>query len=456
MKRLDSEDRENTLTENIVISAHNLSMMYMLYDGPQDRLKQSLFWRLGRNYGHSFWALRDISLEVRSGETFGIIGRNGSGKSTLLEIFAGLLQPTTGNVQISGRVAALLELGSGFNPEYTGRENIYLNGAILGLSRKEIDKKYDEIVDFADIGEFINQPVKLYSSGMYLRLAFAVQSCVDPEILIVDEAMAVGDEKFQRKCFARFEALKKKGTSILFVSHSTSQIIEFCDRALFLERGTQVVVGHPETVVRAYQRFIYSPADEQERLMHAYNSSQQQSEVAQGATRETKLAPNEKTIQGDFDPDLISETITVYPTQGAKIILFRILDMAMRPINILMQGQECMIEVSGEFLIDVNSVYFGTHIRSVSGLEITGQIYPNQGTYINRVNAGDSFRITYKLKMALLPGVYFIGGGIWSHTEPNCLHRIIDALVFRVLPNHKSNSFGFVDISSADPLFEIL
>jgi len=450
-----NEKERDILSDNVVISARNLGMMYMLYDRPQDRLRQSLFWRIGRNYGHPFWALKDVSFDVERGETMGIIGRNGSGKSTLLEIVSGILQPTTGTIRVQGRVAALLELGSGFNPEYTGRENIFLNGAILGLSRTEIEKNYAEIVDFADIGEFINQPVKLYSSGMYLRLAFAIQSCVNPDILIVDEALAVGDERFQRKCFARLETLKKKGTSILFVSHSASQIIEFCDKSIFLERGTKVMLGYPDFVVRAYQKFIYSPVEEQERLLLEHNIVPQLFKTNQPVIREAKNALSEGFIQGSFDPSLIPETTTVYPEQGAKIVLFRILDMEKNPVNILMQGQEYMIEVSGHFLSDKKCVYFGTHIRSISGLEITGQIYPEQGRYIEHIHVGEKFRITYRFNLVLLPGTYFVGGGVWSCNEPTCLHRIVDALLFRVLPKQKQNSFGLVNALSADPVLEI-
>jgi lipopolysaccharide transport system ATP-binding protein len=191
------------MSDDIAVSVHNVNKRYLLYDRPQDRLKQSLFWRFGKSYGREFWALRDISFEIRRGEALGIIGRNGAGKSTLLQIIAGTLQPTSGVVHVSGRVAALLELGSGFNLEFTGRENVYLNGAILGFSRGEMEQRFDEIAAFADIGDFMDQPVKLYSSGMFVRLAFAVQACVEPDVLIVDEALAVGDVVFHQKCYAR-------------------------------------------------------------------------------------------------------------------------------------------------------------------------------------------------------------------------------------------------------------
>jgi lipopolysaccharide transport system ATP-binding protein len=212
--------------------------------------------------------------------------------------------------------------------------------------------------------------------------------------------------------------------------------------------------GYPESVVRAYQKFIYASADEQERLLLEYNILKQLSGTTQPVFRETTMMQSEGFMQGGFDSELIPETTTVYPAQGAKIYLFRILDIENQSVNVLIQGQEYLIEISGQFLLDTNCVYFGTHIRSISGLEITGQIYPEQGKYIEHMSAGDKFRITYRFKMILLPGTYFVGGGIWSCSEPNCLHRIVDALLFRVLPNRKINSFGLVDALSAEPAFE--
>src|SRR5690606_41044718 len=219
-----------------VISVDNVSKRFEMYAQPRDRLLQFLsFGR--RQYFKEFWALRDVSLHVCKGETVGILGRNGSGKSTLLQIIAGTLSPTTGDVDVKGKLAALLELGSGFNPEFTGRENVYLNGSVLGFSKAQMDARFDEIAAFADIGEHLDQPVKTYSSGMYVRLAFAVQACVQPDILIVDEALSVGDEKFQRKCFDYIEGLRAAGCAILIVTHSTSTVEKFCQRAALLHRG---------------------------------------------------------------------------------------------------------------------------------------------------------------------------------------------------------------------------
>ncbi len=238
--------------DDVVIRIHNVGKMYRIYDRPQDRLKHMLLWRFGRHYGREFWALRNVSFEVRRGETVGIIGRNGSGKSTLLQIIAGTLAPTEGEVQVRGRVAALLELGSGFNPEFTGRENVYLNGAILGLSREEIDARFDDIAAFAGIGEFIDQPVKFYSSGMVVRLAFAVQAHVSPDILIVDEALAVGDIAFQHKCTRHIKKLIDDGTTFLFVSHSTGSIKSLCLRGLWLDSGRVYYYGSAGVAVEKY------------------------------------------------------------------------------------------------------------------------------------------------------------------------------------------------------------
>ncbi len=250
--------------DDIAIRVTNLSKSYYIYDRPEDRLKQSIIPRLQRligkspcNYFHEFWALKDVSFEVKKGETVGIIGRNGSGKSTLLQLICGTLNPTSGRIETHGRIAALLELGSGFNPEFTGRENVFMNGAVLGLTREEIEARFDDIAAFADIGEFMEQPVRTYSSGMVVRLAFAVQAQIDPDILIVDEALAVGDARFQAKCFARLNDLRGRGTSILIVTHSTEQIVTHCDRALLLEQGQKAEEGRPRPVVNRYLDLLY-------------------------------------------------------------------------------------------------------------------------------------------------------------------------------------------------------
>jgi ABC-type polysaccharide/polyol phosphate transport system ATPase subunit len=235
-----------------IISVEGTGKLYTLYDRPEDRLKHALLWRFGKVYGKPFWALKDVSFEIQRGEKFGIIGRNGSGKSTLLQILAGILVPTEGSVDIRGRVAALLELGSGFNPEFTGRENIFFNGAILGASRQELEENLDRIIAFADIGQFIDQPVKTYSSGMFVRLAFAVASGVEADILLIDEALAVGDVFFRQKCYQRLDELHAKGTTVVLVSHAMNEVEQFCDRAIILHEGQMTFKGSAVEAVKRY------------------------------------------------------------------------------------------------------------------------------------------------------------------------------------------------------------
>jgi lipopolysaccharide transport system ATP-binding protein len=255
---LDDQERHSPMHGDIAVSVCNLGKMYHLYDRPQDRLKQTFLWGRKKLY-REFWALRNVSFEVRRGEMLGIIGRNGAGKSTILQILAGTLPPTTGEVQIKGRVAALLELGSGFNPEFTGRENVYLNGTILGFSREEMDERFEEIAVFADIGEFIEQPVKLYSSGMYVRLAFAVQACLEPDVLIVDEALGVGDVFFQQKCHARMEKLLEENTAVVLVTHDMGAVQKYCKNAILLEKGQPIFKGSSSEAIKRYYTLERSP-----------------------------------------------------------------------------------------------------------------------------------------------------------------------------------------------------
>jgi lipopolysaccharide transport system ATP-binding protein len=257
-------------SNDIAIRVNNLSKRYEIYEAPRDRLKQFILpvlqRKLGRpskQYFRDFWALKDVSFEVKKGETIGIIGRNGCGKSTLLQMICGTLTPTNGTIQTNGRIAALLELGSGFNPEFTGRENVYMNAAVLGLSKLEIEERYDDIVAFADIGKHINQPVKTYSSGMYVRLAFAVAIHAMPDVFIVDEALSVGDIRFQTKCIRAIKKIKEQGCAILFVSHSAGQIEALCDRTIWLNEGIVKAEGTPSNLMRRYVNYIMHDIDEE-------------------------------------------------------------------------------------------------------------------------------------------------------------------------------------------------
>lgn len=252
----DMSTEDKIMSDDVVIDVRNVSKCYQLYDRPQDRLLQSLF-RGRKKLFREFWSLNDVSMQVKRGEAVGIIGRNGAGKSTLLQIIASTLEPTTGQVTITGRISALLQLGSGFNPDFSGRENVYINGAILGVARQEIERRFDEIVEFAEMSEFIDQPIKTYSTGMVMRLAFAVSVCLSPDILIVDEALAVGDALFQMKCYARLKALRAAGTSLLFVSHDLSTVRSFCNKAIYLQKGKVKAWGEVGEVVTQYEHDCY-------------------------------------------------------------------------------------------------------------------------------------------------------------------------------------------------------
>ena len=346
---------------NIAIRVNNLSKCYHIYDRPQDRLKQSIVPRLrslvGRNpgcYFREFWALNDVSFEVGRGETIGIIGRNGSGKSTLLQMICGTLEPTTGSVVTNGRVAALLELGAGFNPEFTGRENVYMNATVLGLTQDEIEARFEDIAAFADIGDFIEQPVKHYSSGMYARLAFAVAINVDPSILIVDEALAVGDEPFQRKCFARLQSIQEGGGTILFVSHAATSVVQLCTSAILMDSGELLLAHTPKVVISKYQKLIYADSDKvlglKSDIRGLNKLTKQESEPdlqdtklknTNGDVPPEEFTPKIQEYYDEFyDPGMIPSNTVRYPSRGAEIINPRMETLNGNVVNHLIGRQD--------------------------------------------------------------------------------------------------------------------
>lgn len=450
------------MSDDIAIKVEGLGKCYHIYDTPRDRLKQFVLPRLqkmiGRQpkqYFREFWALRDVSFEVKKGETAGIIGRNGSGKSTLLQMICGTLNATAGSIQTHGRIAALLELGSGFNPEFTGRENVYMNAAVLGLSGEEIDARFDDIAAFAGIGDFMEQPVKTYSSGMSVRLAFAVQASINPDILIVDEALAVGDERFQRKCFARIETLKAQGTAILFVSHAPDVVIQLCDKVMLLEGGRHLLSGEPTEVVKTYQRLIYAPENKKNELVREIeNSKCEKNDVAENLVP-SKIENQIEGVGDLYDPSLIPESTVVYPQQGARIDSIEILNSEGRRVNILCRGGKYDFVVNGQFLADCEAVYFGVHIKNISGIEIAGQRFPAESKTIRVVKKGERFRVVFHFNLGLLPGAYFVGGGVWSATGSTCLHRVLDASMLKVLANAPVHAFGHCNLEDRQPELQI-
>ena len=436
-------------TSNIAIRVNNLSKCYQIYDKPRDRLKQMLIPRFQRSIGQSpkqyyreFWALKDVSFEINKGETVGIIGRNGSGKSTLLQMICGTLSPTSGTVQTNGRIAALLELGSGFNPLFTGRENIYMNAAVLGLSKKEVDERFDSIAAFADIGQFIEQPVKTYSSGMAVRLAFAVAINVDPQILVVDEALSVGDELFKRKCFARIEAIKNNGATILFVSHAISTINQLCNEAILMHRGNVLLRGNPRTVTKHYHQLLFAKAGSENEVIASIKAGR----------LDDVSGDQEDGLNEDYFDDYI-EGLTVaaplkYEKQGGEILSFEMHDAQGKKVNIVSTGFSGLVKLVVRFDAPFQNVVFGFHLKSVIGLEIAGLSYPPPQSSLVSVAPGDTMEVCWKVNMPLAAGTYFFSCGVRSVGEGGFIDRIVDGEVVKVIAKSNPSSFGIVDISN--------
>lgn len=460
------------MSSEIAIKIEGLSKCYHIYDQPRDRLKQFFLPRLKRwgnlppkRYYREFWALNNVSFEVKKGETVGIIGRNGSGKSTLLQMICGTLNPTSGSIQTHGRIAALLELGSGFNPEFTGRENVYLNAAVLGLSKAETDARFDDIAAFADIGEFIEQTVKSYSSGMLVRLAFAVAINVDPEILIVDEALSVGDELFQRKCFSRIETIRASGATILFVSHSGSQIVELCDRAVLLDSGENIAQGMPKKIVGQYQRLLYAPADKRAVLREQIRNANMLRDAgvpeaadSAGGGGAQGTEPDVGRLEESYDPSLVPSSTIEYESHGAYIENPSILDQRGRQVNGLIAGGCYRYLYTVRFDRSANNVRFGMLIKTVSGLELGGaQSAIQLEDSLMTVAAGSAYRVEFRFVCALNAGMYFLNAGVMGSTngDDGYLHRLIDVAMFRVLPDSTRLLTGVVDFSCLPGIEEV-
>lgn len=436
---------------NSVIQIENLSKSFRCYSQPAQRIKQALLLNK-RQYFQEFWALKNISLDIYQGETFGIVGKNGSGKSTLLQLICHILKPTQGLVHTQGRIAALLELGSGFNPEFTGRENIFMNGLILGLSKEEIQDYLEDIIQFANIDGFIDRPVKIYSSGMQLRLAFAVAVHVQPQILIVDEALAVGDELFQRKCYAKLHDIKEKGTTILFVSHSGAIVVELCDRALLLDAGDPIALGDPKQVVTQYQRLLFAAEDKKLLVREEILASSHNKTDIRPARLESSLPLNTDNLecQEFFDANLISESTKIYCPNGANIELMGIFTVQGKRVNYLHREQTYQYKYKVHFTQTANNVHFEMLIKTASGLVLGGGISASAFSQkIYSIEKDSSLEVAFNFKCNLNPGLYFLSCCVFGNNGEIVLHKIADITVFSVLPVQNNISLGSVyfDIS---------
>ncbi len=414
-RKAASSSETDHVSSEILVSLNNVGKMYQLFDKPIDRLKYTLFWRLGKAYGREFWALRGVSFDVHHGEAVGILGRNGSGKSTLLQIVAGVLQPTEGNLQISGRVSALLELGSGFNWEYTGRQNVYLSGAILGFSKEQMEARFDDIAAFADIGAFMDQPVKHYSSGMFARLAFSVAIFVDPDILVVDEILAVGDYEFQQKCAARMRQMRDNGLTLLYVSHSTDTVKDVCDRGLFLNEGQIKFWGTAEDAADRYLQFVREKKWEKQ----AVARQNDQAALAEFANNSAALR---------------------YGSGAARITGVEITGEDNQPAGDFYLDDVICIHVSFVALEEIEHFSAGFAIRDNNGISVMGATTFDDRVFIPELKAGDTGKVVFRFKNQLRHGNYGVFLGLNSVSDREYIDNIEldwlgNAATFQVLHN---------------------
>jgi lipopolysaccharide transport system ATP-binding protein len=445
-------------SSDTAIIVRSVGKRYQIYHHPQDRLKQSVIPRLrsllrlsSKNYFREFEALKNVTFVVKKGETVGIVGSNGSGKSTLLQIICGTLSPSTGEVITSGQIAALLELGTGFNPEFTGIENIYLYGHVLGLKSEQIKQLIPTILEFADIGEFVYQPVKAYSSGMVVRLAFAVSVIREPDILVVDEALAVGDEAFQRKCFTRIEDLKKRGSTILFVSHGANIVVSICDRALLLDQGELLYEGTPKDTISLYHKLAFAPTQSRQairwEILNAASPKHEQLTEKSEKMKADQPAYSAK-IKSFFVPHFKSKSQLLYEEQGVKIENPCLMTLSGEQVNHLIHGEEYIYTYSIKFLQSAHNVRFGMLIKTINGVELSGSVFPSIDKGVEHVEQGTETQISFQFKCLLNTGSYFLNAGVTGVRDGTTiyLHRIIDALIFRVLPLEEPKVVGYVSL----------
>lgn len=426
----------------LAISAEQITKVYKLYDKPSDRLKEALGLSRGKLHKEHY-ALKGVDLSIYKGETVGIIGTNGSGKSTILKIITGVLNPTGGNLNVNGRISALLELGAGFNMEYNGIENIYLNGTMMGFSEKEIDAKLQNILDFADIGDFVYQPCKTYSSGMFVRLAFAVAINIEPEILIVDEALSVGDVFFQAKCYHKFEEFKQMGKTILFVSHDLSSIAKYCDRVILLNKGTKLGEGSPKEMIDAYKQVLvgqYEIPQEEESLLQDEELNQKAAESADKASAKREKLSAE--VLG------INEKALEYGTKDGEITEFYVTDKKGTKTSAIIKGEEFTLHMKVKFNNDIPAPIFAFTLKDKHGTEITGTNSMIEKAFLDSVKAGEEKEITFTQNIDLQGGEYLISLGVTGYEGDKfqVYHRLYDVLNLTVVSD--KNTVGYYDMNS--------
>ncbi len=424
------------------IQVSNLTKIYHLYDHPQDRLKEALN-PFKKSYHHDFYAMQGVSLEIKKGETVGIIGKNGAGKSTLLKMITGVLNPTHGEIKTYGTIASLLELGAGFNPEMTGLENIYLNGTLMGFTHAQMEEKVEAILAFADIGEFIHQPVKMYSSGMFARLAFSVSINVEPDILIVDEALSVGDMAFQMKCFKKFQDFQAEGKTILFVTHALDTVIRYCSRGIVIDEGRIVFDNTPKLAVDAFKKILSGNFYGKEDTLK--ESNEKAKEDTATSTEHTNPLPKQQLLKASFDTHRERDT---YGNNKAVITDYGITDSSGTPTAILDYDSEFKIIMEVTFNQTVTEPIFAFTIKDLKGLEITGTNTLMKHTLTGTFAKGERVTVSFTQKANLQLGKYALSLGCVAINETGIevFNRVYDAILFEVIGSVQM--VGFYDLQS--------
>ncbi len=429
----------DTMNEKQAIRVSDVTKVYRLYNRQRDRLWESLGLDFKKNYKEKR-ALDHVSFEVKRGETVGIIGTNGSGKSTMLKLITGVLTPTSGNIEVDGRISALLELGAGFNMEYTGIENVYLNGTMIGFTKEEIDERLQSIIDFADIGDYVNQPVKSYSSGMFVRLAFAVAINIDPEILIVDEALSVGDVFFQSKCYRKFEDFKREGKTILFVSHDLSAISRYCDRAILLNQGDKVYEGTPKEAIDIYKKVL---VDQFHKGTGTADSKDGSSTAGSKDGEDGKS--REKMWKDDFpeNPSLVE-----YGEKNAEIIDYGLYDEKGLPTSNFLKGSAFTVRMRIRAKETVLEPIFAFTIKNLKGIEICGTNTTMEKIPVATMHDGDEHVVTFTQKIDLQGGEYLLSLGCTGYQDGmfRVFHRLYDVISLTVVSSR--DTVGYYDMNS--------
>lgn len=421
--------------KKIAIKVNEVQKIYKLYDKPKDRIKDAF--GLGKKQSYKLhYALKGVSMDIHKGETVGIIGTNGSGKSTLLKIITGVLNPTDGGVLVDGRISALLELGAGFNQEYNGIENVYLNGTMMGFSEKEIDEKLPAILEFADIGDYVYQPVKTYSSGMFVRLAFAVAINIEPEILIVDEALSVGDVFFQAKCYHKFEEFKQMGKTIVFVSHDLSSISKYCDRVFLLNKGVMLGEGSPKEMIDAYKRVLVG--------QYEVPDSTENQDLLNDSTLREAAGKAAGVAKEAVNPELLE-----YGTKQAEIVEYYLTDDAGVRTSAVIKGSTFSIHMKVRIHEHIPAPIFAFSFKNVKGTEITGTNSMIEKAFLDCVEAGQEKMVTFTQKMTLQGGEYLLSLGVTGYNGDKfeVYHRLYDVLNVTVVSD--KDTVGFYDMNSS-------